>query len=68
MQTNNKRTHAKMKNKKNSCCFEYHKSKIYYRDYSKKKQMKQDNCYQNDSIRFKKRRSFGNISTLKQKK
>ena len=35
-QTNNKRTHAKMKNEKNNCCFECHKSEHFHRDCSKK--------------------------------
>ena len=35
-QTNNKRTYAKIENKKNNHCFKYYKSKYYYRDYSEK--------------------------------
>ena len=31
-QTQNKRTHAKMKNEKNNCCFECHKSDHFHRD------------------------------------
>ena len=66
MQTDNKRTYAKIKNEKNNCCFECYKSKHYHRDCSKKK-IKQDNCSQNDNIRFKKRRSFASVLTTKQK-
>ena len=35
-QTNNKRTHAKMKNEKNNHCFECYKSRHYHRDCSEK--------------------------------
>ena len=35
-QTNNKRTHTKMKNEKNNHCFECHKSEHYHRDCSEK--------------------------------
>ena len=35
-QTSNKRTHVKMKNKKNNHCFECHKSRHYHRNYSEK--------------------------------
>ena len=35
-QTSNKRTRAKMKNKKNNCCFECHKLRHHHRDCSKK--------------------------------
>ena len=31
-QTQNKRTHAKMKNEKNNCCFECYKSDHFHRD------------------------------------
>ena len=34
--TANKRTHAKMKNEKNKCCFECHKSEHYHRNCSEK--------------------------------
>ena len=34
--TSNKRTHAKMKNEKNNCCFECHKSEHFHRDCSEK--------------------------------
>ena len=36
IQTSNKRTYTKIKNKKNNHYFEYHKSKHYHRDCSKK--------------------------------
>ena len=65
-QTSNKRTHAKMKNEKDNRCFECYKSEHYHRNCSKK--MKQDNCDQSDSIRFKKRRSFADVLTTKQKR
>ena len=35
-QTSNKRTHAKIKNEKNNCCFESYKSRLYHRDCSEK--------------------------------
>ena len=40
-QTNKKRTHAKIKNEKNNCCFKYYKLEHCHRNCSKKNETRQ---------------------------